>query len=206
VDEIFRFLDKPHILVVDGNSVDKTVEVAKDLGLDICLQQGKGKGLALNQGLAHLGFEPSYIVFTDADFTYPAESLPNMIRILEENPHVGMVCGNRFSNRFSVNKLNSVYYLGNRFLAFAQHLVNGIRMNDPLTGLRVVRWGIVKNWQPRSKGFDIEAELNYLVERKGFIIREVPIHYRQRLGKKKLRLKHGFTILARILSESLQAI
>ena len=38
-----------------------------------------------------------YVVITDADYTYPAEYVTEMIRILEENPHVGMVCGNRFN-------------------------------------------------------------------------------------------------------------
>jgi dolichol-phosphate mannosyltransferase len=81
--------------------------------------------------------------------------------------------------------------------------LNGVDMRDPLTGLRVVRWEIVRDWRPKSKGFDVEVELNHLVERKGFGIKEIPIHYRPRLGEKKLKLRHGFTILRRILAESM---
>jgi hypothetical protein len=62
-----------------------------------------------------------------------------------------------------------------------------VSLADPLTGLRVVRWEIIKNWRPVSKGFDVEVELNRYMERKGFSIREVPIHYRERLGEKKLK-------------------
>jgi dolichol-phosphate mannosyltransferase len=93
--------------------------------------------------------------------------------------------------------------MGNRFLAFTHLLVNGVKMRDPLTGLRVVRWEIIKDWQPKSKGFDLEAEMNYFVESKGYKIREIPIHYRKRLGEKKLKLRHGFAILRRILAEAL---
>jgi len=75
-------------------------------------------------------------------------------------------------------------------------------MRDPLTGLRVVRWEILKDWKPKSKGFDLEVELNHHVERKGYDIVEIPIHYRARLGEKKLKVKHGFSILKRILLES----
>jgi len=32
---------------------------------------------------------------------------------------------------------------------------------------------------------------------------EIPIDYRSRLGEKKLKLRHGFTILRRIISESI---
>ena len=40
----------------------------------------------------------------------------------------------------------------------------------------------------KSKGFDIEVELNHRVEREGFGIVEVPIQYRVRLGEKKLKI------------------
>jgi hypothetical protein len=75
-------------------------------------------------------------------------------------------------------------------------------MRDPLTGLRVIRGEILREWMPRSKGFDIEVELNHRVERKGYSITEVDIGYRPRLGEKKLKLRHGAAILKRILLES----
>jgi len=41
------------------------------------------------------------------------------------------------------------------------------------------------------------------VEKKGFTISEIPIYYRKRLGEKKLKLRHGFSILRRIFAENL---
>jgi len=76
-------------------------------------------------------------------------------------------------------------------------------MRDPLTGLRVVRWEILRNWKPRSRSFDVEAELNYYIEKKGYLVVEIPIRYRHRLREKKLKLKHGVTILKRILVEGI---
>jgi dolichol-phosphate mannosyltransferase len=201
--EVKRFLGEPYILVVDGNSTDGTVDVAMKLGLDVVFQDGRGKGDAISKAVRSLRVDPRYVVFIDADYTYPAEYIPRMIRILDENPNVGMVCGNRFEKRLSAANFKSAFYIGNRLLAFAHFLANGVSMRDPLTGLRVVRWEIIKDWQPKSKGFDVEAELNYLVEKKGYKIREIPIHYRKRLGEKKLKLRHGFTILRRILAEAL---
>ena len=75
-------------------------------------------------------------------------------------------------------------------------------LRDPLTGLRVVRAKIVRDWRVRSKGFDVEVELNHQVERKGYTIAEIPIRYRKRLGEKKLGLRHGIVILKRILLET----
>jgi len=201
--EVMQFLNKPYVLVVDGNSSDGTVDVAKRLGLDVVFQDGRGKGDAVAKAIKSLRVDPRYVVFIDADYTYPAEYVPRMIGVLEENSDVGMVCGDRFDRPFSMANVRSAYYIGNRFLAFVHFMMNGVSMRDPLTGLRVVRWEIIRDWQPRSKGFDVEAELNYLVERRGYKIREIPIHYRKRLGEKKLKLRHGFIILRRILAEAL---
>jgi len=102
--------------------------------------------------------------------------------------------------------MRDMFYLGNRLLAFTHNFLNGVNMRDPLTGLRVVRWEILRDWKPKSKSFDIEVELNHLVERKGFRTLEIPIYYRPRLGEKKLKLRHGVTILKRILAESIYSL
>ena len=126
-----------------------------------------------------------------------------MIRILEETPDVGMVCGNRFNGHVDLKALHSVFYFGNRLLAFTHNLLNGVSLADPLTGLRVVRAEILRDWKVKSKGFDVEVELNHQVERVGFGIVEVPIKYRERLGEKKLGVKHGAEILSRMMLEAM---
>jgi len=194
--------DSKH-LVVDGNSVDRTAKFAEEMGAEVLFQNGSGKGQAIAQAIKHVNSDIQYVVFTDADYTYPVKCLPEMIRILEENPEVGMVTGNRFTHSLTLSAMKSFFFVGNRILAWTQCLINGVHLNDPLTGLRVIRWRILKNWEPKSKGFDIEAEINHRVEKKGYRIVEIPIQYRNRVGAKKLRLRHGFTILRRILAESL---
>jgi dolichol-phosphate mannosyltransferase len=81
-------------------------------------------------------------------------------------------------------------------------LLNGVSLSDPLTGLRVIRTEVLSGWDVKSDGFDIEVELNRYIERKGFGIVEFPIRYRARIGKKKLKMRHGATILKRILQEA----
>lgn len=201
--ELQMVLRDPKYLVVDGNSVDRTVESAKEMGAEILFQNGTGKGEAIAQAIKSVDSDVNYVMFTDADYTYPAKSVPEMIRILEENPEVGMVCGNRFNHSLTLSAMKSPFFIGNRFLAWTQRFINGVHLNDPLTGLRVIRWPILKGWEPKSKGFDIEAEINHRVENKGYKIVEIPIQYRSRVGEKKLKLRHGLTIFRRIVAESL---
>ena len=189
-------------LVVDGNSVDATAEKARSLGAEIVLQEGTGKGHAVAKAIEHIADTTDFVVITDADFTYPAKYVPDMIRTLEKNPDIGMVCGNRFSGYLNLNLVNSLFYMGNRLIAFAHYLLNGIQLVDPLTGLRVLRAGILRNWKVKSLGFDLEVELNTHVEQAGFEIAEIPIEYRERLGQKKLGARHGVEILRRIILET----
>lgn len=202
--EIKSSLDNPLCLVVDGRSTDRTVEVAKECGAQILFQKGMGKGDAIATAIGHIkGLKTKYVALIDADYTYPAKYLSAMIKILEENPKIGMVCGNRFTNRLKLEAMPNMFHLRNRILSFTHSLLNGVDLDDPLTGLRVVRQEIVRNWYPKSKGFDIEVELNHLVKNKGYHIVEIPIQYRSRLGEKKLAPRHGFTIFKRILTESI---
>ncbi len=200
-----EFLDNyyfPKVLVVDGHSRDRTVEIAKNLGAEIAFQDGFGKGNAIAKAIQHIDLNVKYVVLTDADFTYPAEYVPEMIEILEANPQVGMVCGNRFSGDVEPTAVRSSFYFGNKLLALAHSMFNGVSLRDPLTGLRVIRTEILRDWAVKSQGFDIEVELNRHVERKGYTILEMPIKYRKRIGEKKLKAKHGATILKRILLEA----
>jgi dolichol-phosphate hexosyltransferase len=199
ISELSENIHANKILVVDGYSHDRTVEVAKDLGAEIVFQDGKGKGDAIASGLRHIGQDAKYVVITDADYTYPAKFLPLMIRILDAMPWIGMVIGNRFSKKPEGAAFKRRFSFGNKMLALAHSFLNGVDLQDPLTGLRVVRAEILREWIIKSKGFDIEVELNNHIIEEGFETFEIPIDYRERLGEKKLKMKDGSTILKRII-------
>ncbi len=204
IAELQRSLHYPKIVVVDGHSTDGTVAVARKLGAETYYQEGTGKGDALAKAVEHIDPDAKYIVVTDADYTYPTSQLEEMIQLLDENPDVGMICGNRFNGEVDKKALREIFFVGNRLICFAHNFLNGIQLEDPLTGLRVIRAEILRGWKPESKGFDIEVELNHHVERLGYGILEVPIQYRPRLGEKKLKARHGAVILRRILIETVK--
>jgi len=193
-----RDIFDPFILVIDRPAGDYTGNNARKMGATVLTQKSKGKGSAIGDALEFLeysGLNHKYVIMIDADYTYPAKYIPEMIDVLESNPDVGMVCGRRPESR----KL-CIFHLGNLFLRFAHLILNGITIRDPCTGLRIIRYDIMKNWKPKSKGFDIECELNYFINKiKGFKIFEIPIEYRIRIGEKKLSIKHGLTIFKRML-------
>jgi dolichol-phosphate hexosyltransferase len=189
-------------LVVDGRSKDKTVLLAKNMGANVIYQDGNGKGDAFAKALENLDPKVNYIILTDADFTYPAEYVPDMLKILDEKPEVGMVCGNRFNGHVDRKSLYRIFHVGNKLLAFAHYILNDIKLEDPLTGLRVIRVEAIHGWKVKAKGFDIEVELNNYVQKQGYSIEEILIDYRARRGEKKLKARHGFGILKRMIDDA----
>jgi glycosyltransferase involved in cell wall biosynthesis len=200
--ELKKAIKPASLIVVDGKSRDRTVEIAKSLGVEAIIQKGKGKGSAIYECLTYLNCDVTYVALIDADYTYPAVHFKKMIEILDGNPTVGMVLGNRFNKIYELESMKDQFYVGNRIMAFVHKVCNGINLNDPLTGFRIIRYELLGSWKPDSKGFDIEIELNCHVKRMGYDIVEVPIKYRPRLGKKKLGFRHGLEILNRIISDT----
>ena len=204
IEELQKSLGSPTLLYVDGNNTDQTVEVVTDFGVNIVFQEGTGKGDAIAKAFKRMRKNVEYVVLTDADYESLADYIPAMIEILEQNPKVGMVCGNRFNGQDGSKSLNKRFYYGNRLLAFAHKRFNGVSIHDPLTGLRVIRTELLRDWAIKSKGFDIDVELNCQIKRKGLKIIEVPIKHQQRIGEKKLKTKHAIVILKRILLEAIR--
>src|SRR4030067_1512195 len=167
IAEFKKVLQDPTYLIVDGTSNDKTVEIAKELGAEILFQKGRGKGNAISEGLSFIDGYPRYVVFTDADFTYPAKYVLEMIRILNENPRVGMVTGNRFNQSLNSSAMKNPFYAGNRLIAFTQRVLNGVDLQDPLSGLNDNAREDLKGWKPTSQGFDIEARMKHRGEPRG---------------------------------------
>jgi len=205
--EIAETLEDAKVVVIDGGSVDRTVEIAREQGAEVIVQRGRGKGAAVSQIVDHLSDGLRYVALIDADYTYPATCVPEMLTTLERDPTVGMVTARRtYRDIPDKRPLFDVYFAGNRLLTTAHRLLNGVDMRDPLTGLRVVRSDLLRGWNPQSKGFDIEVELNLHIKQSGYGIVEIPVQYRARLGEKKLKVHHGLSIMRRILVMALERV
>jgi dolichol-phosphate mannosyltransferase len=211
LEEIITNID-PFIVVVSRPPGHVQGKIAESLGAAVFEQRSKGKGTALREALEYIEknhYAHEYLAMIDADYTYPVNHINEMLEILKENPRVGMVTGNRFPNwirdwKSGFRALPNPYYLGNRILSLFHRALNGVDMSDPFTGLRAIRYPLVKDWRPKSKSFDIECELNdFILNKKGCEIVEISIEYRERVGKKKLGMRHGFTILRRICAIAL---
>lgn len=119
------------ILLVDGHSIDKTVELAKQLRPEIKIlsQPGKGKGAALKFGVQHATGE--IIVTLDADGETPPEEINSFIIPLLQGKDFAK--GSRLSRR-RPPKMPSYRWFGNKVLANTCNLLFSTRFTDICSG------------------------------------------------------------------------
>ncbi|MEM0041604.1 MAG: glycosyltransferase family 2 protein, partial [Candidatus Korarchaeum sp.] len=77
-----------NILVVDGYSTDKTVEIARGKGVKVIFQKGRGKAGAIRTAIEVVN--TPYILFMDADYTYDPRDIGRLLRYAGYDEVIGM--------------------------------------------------------------------------------------------------------------------
>jgi glycosyltransferase involved in cell wall biosynthesis len=181
---------KVKLLVVDGNSTDRTREIAKAKGASTIIERRRGKGIAVSGALSSV--EADFIFMLDADFTYPAGCIPDMLKLLSEH-HA--VIGSRMRGRREKGAMSRLNLVGNYLLSLIATVFYGKKISDVCSGFWGLRGEVVKNLHLRATAFDLEAEIFSQLVRRGYTIAEIPIDYRRRSSPPKLRsLRDGTRI------------
>lgn len=173
----FQEIGYADILVIDGNSTDKTREIAEKSGASVFIQNGKGKGNALIQAITHL--TKPYIVLIDGDNTYDPKEADAMILPLLSG--YDQTLGNRLirTNRTAFNRLN---LFGNRILNWLFKVGHGRYLYDILTGYRAFTLESLQRMRLHEEGFGIETEISSESVRNDDKVAVVDVTYGVRIG------------------------
>lgn len=169
------------ILVVDTNSKDRTMEIARQKGALVIEEPRRGYGRAYKTG-----FERSrgrVIATLDADCTYPAEDIPALYKMLDEKV-LDFITTNRFAE-LEEGAMTAKHRLGNFALTFTSNLFFGVRIKDSQSGMWVFRRDILDRLVLTDDGMPMSEEIKIEAFRKVRSL-EVPIVYRRRVGEVKL--------------------
>jgi len=179
------------VLVVDNGSRDKTGEIARGKGAEVVVQPVRGKGMALRTAFKSVSGD--FVFILDADYTYPATYIPEMLEKLEAGYDV--VMGSRLKGRMKEGAMSTLNLVGNRLLALMANVLYGTRISDPCTGCWGFKYEVIRGLELGAVGFEIEADMLTEIARNGCKITEIPIYYRRRATPAKLKsLRDGFKI------------
>lgn len=179
------------VLVVDSNSSDQTRQIAQAKGARVMIEPRIGKGRAVRTALASL--KADFVFMLDADYTYPATYIRDMLKILCQDYPV--VIGSRLKGRREKGAMKRLNLIGNLLLSLMASVLYRTRISDLCTGYWGIRGEVIPRLRLLADGFQFEAELFTQLAKKGYRIAEVPVYYRRREGKTKLsNLKDGIKI------------
>jgi len=184
------------ILIVDGGSIDKTVEIAKNLGARV-IQSEKGYGRQYR-----LGFKEArgdIIVTADSDNSYPMEEIPKLVEILAEQ-NLDFISTNRFAglDKGSMRPLN---YFGNTVLTFFTNFLFNLKLKDSQSGMWIFKKSILNKINLTSNGMPLSQEIKIEAFKK-LRAREVDSSYKKRVGEVKLRMfKDGWENLRHLIKK-----
>jgi glycosyltransferase involved in cell wall biosynthesis len=181
------------IIVVDDGSSDHTAQQALSTGVRVLRhRRNRGYGAALKRGIAAARFD--WILITDADGTYPASAIPELLGLAREND---MVVGARTGQTV---KIPMVRRPAKWFLGRLASYLAGRKLPDLNSGLRLMRKDLVEKYlHLLPSGFSFTTTITLASACNDHPVEYVPINYHARLGESKIRSRHAYDFLLLIL-------
>lgn len=181
IDDVKKVMDAQdkeyEILVVDDGSTDRTAEISKGKGARVVSHpRNRGTGAARTTGV--INSKGELIVMIDGDCTYPAESIPELLKEMENSD---MVIGARIAEKGTHKILRSAVKATIKKIA---ELTTGTKIPDLNSGLRIVKRSIVmkfKKYLPNTHSW--VSTITLVMLHNGLRVNYVPIKYFKRVGK-----------------------
>ncbi|MBN2562456.1 MAG: glycosyltransferase [Phycisphaerae bacterium] len=199
VEDFRREIPEATIYVFDNNSTDGTGEIARQAGAVVVREKKQGKGHVIAAMLEKV--HADYYVMVDGDDTYPADRVRDLLAaLLAEDADV--VVG----KREAVDQAGAYprfHVFGNWLVRTLINVIFRARLRDIMSGYRAFTREVAMNLPVIAYGFDVETEmtLQYLYHR--WVIREVPVAYRERPEGSESKLntfQDGLRVIFRILN------
>jgi glycosyltransferase involved in cell wall biosynthesis len=172
------------VILVDDGSKDQTLEIARELGLEIFVHD-KNYGYGANQKTCYteaLKAGADIVVMVHPDYQYDPTLVPKMIEPIVRG-EADLVLGSRLKGGGSAIAHGMPWwkYVSNRFLTGVENVSFGLDLSEYHTGYRAFSRDVLDavNFRMNSDGFVFDQEIIAQCVTGGFRIAEiaVPVRY-----------------------------
>ena len=187
------------IYVYDNNSTDGSDKIAENAGAIVRYEYKQGKGKVLRSMFSDI--EADCYIMVDADDTYPAEDAAKMEKLIFEG-RADMVIGDRLNTTYFEENKRPFHDFGNKLVRWLVNSLFDGNLQDIMTGYRAMNRRFVKEYPLLSKGFEVETEMSLFALDGNYLVREIPVEYRDRPAGSESKLNtfsDGFRVLKMII-------
>jgi glycosyltransferase involved in cell wall biosynthesis len=192
------------VLLVDDGSTDRTVQVARDMGLTV-LVHPENRGYGGNQKTCYheaLKRGADIVVMIHPDYQYDSRVIPHAVAFIELGI-CDVVLGSRIRSRDEALRggMPKYKYLSNRFLTAVENFALGQNLGDFHSGFRVYRRAVLETIPFERNSDDFVFDTQFLVQAVHFGFRlgdvPVPVRYFDEASSINFRrsVKYGFNTL-----------
>lgn len=169
------------IIVVDDCSSDGTADAARAFGVTVIRHPvNRGYGAALTSGLKRAQYE--HILIMDADGSYPVHDLAKLLPFADDfDMVVGARQGKHYHGSLMKRVSRAIFY-------YLLMYVTGEKVPDANSGMRIFKKSVVMQFEDDfCMGFSFTTTLTIILLSNRYLIKFVPIEYRSRTGRSKVR-------------------
>ncbi|PKP19519.1 MAG: glycosyl transferase family 2 [Bacteroidetes bacterium HGW-Bacteroidetes-21] len=167
-----------HVILVDDNSKDNTIEVAMSLGIQHIIKHDVNKGYGGNQKSCYdkaLELNSEIIIMLHPDYQYTPKLIQSMAYIIA-NELYPVVFASRILGKGAIKGGMPKYkYIANRFLTLTQNILMNQKLSEYHTGYRAFSAEVVKNinYKANSDDFVFDNQMIAQIFNKNYEIAEV---------------------------------
>lgn len=166
------------VILVDDASKDRTVELARQLGIRHIISHDNNKGYGGNQKSCYnkaLELEADIVIMLHPDYQYSPKLIYAMSSIIAQDIYP-VVLGSRILGNGSLKGGMPFYkYVSNRILTFVQNILMGQKLSEYHTGYRAFSSEVLRNvdYMRNSDDYIFDNEILAQIFMKGYNIAEV---------------------------------
>jgi glycosyltransferase involved in cell wall biosynthesis len=171
------------IILVDDNSSDNTLEIAKQLGL-ITVIHSENRGYGANQKTCYrmaLERGADIVVMIHPDYQYDSRLTGYLVNFIKDG-YVDIRLGSRIRTRREALEGGMPFYkyVANRFLTMIENIISGQNLSEWHTGFRAYSRKVLETipWQNNSDDFVFDSQFLFQCVAFGFKIGEIPVPVR----------------------------